>query len=99
MGHGLVLPALVRVLLLVAAPLHVGLSRALHAVVRMGVRLVVELPLLQRGPWLGRLVPSRGLGTAGALGRRPGWRRASVRLVRAGRLSGSDRHREQLVES
>ena len=74
-GHGLVLPAVDRADVLVAAPLHVGLPRALHAVVRMGLRRLVELPVLQRELRLGRLVPPGRLGTA-ALRRRwgGGWR-------------------------
>ena len=80
-GHGLVLPAVDRIDVLVAAPVHVGLPRALHAVVRLGLRRLVELSVLQRELRLGRLVPPGRLGparprrrvAAAAGGGRRGW--------------------------
>ena len=59
-GHGLVLPAVGRSDVLVAAPLHVGPLRALQPVDRMGLRVLVELPVLQRELRLGRMVPPHG---------------------------------------
>ena len=96
LGHGLALPPLDRPGLLVAAPVYVGLPRALHAVVRLGLRLVVELSLLQHELRLGRLVPPGRLGPSRSLRRRRG-RRIPARLVRTRRVPPADGHREQLL--
>ena len=98
LGHGLALPAVGRAGLLVAAPVHVGPRRALQPVDGMGLRLLVELPVLQRELRLGRLVPAARLVPAGV--RRLGRRLASSRrlgLVRARRLSPARGHRGPLL--
>ena len=76
LGHRLALPAVDRAGLLVAASVHVGHSTRTTPVVRLGLRRLVELPVLQRELRLGRLVPAQRL-VAAAVRRLGPWRRVA----------------------